>query len=76
MHLKKMSLGALYDKTGLHPEFMRRIFNGQPTSEQTLKKLAEALDVPPWKAYKQLLEVRQEKQTAVNNLSTSKSTNA
>lgn len=58
MHIKNVPLGAIYDKTGLHPDFMRKIFNGQPTSEQTLRKLADALNIPPWKVYKQILEVR------------------
>jgi hypothetical protein len=62
MHLKQVPLGALYDKTGLHPDFIRRVFRGQPTSEQTIRKLADAIGVPPWKAYKQILEIRQEQE--------------
>lgn len=62
MHLKKVPLGRLYDETGMHPEFLRRVFNGAPTSEQTICKLAKFLGVPPWKAYKQLLEVRESNQ--------------
>lgn len=58
MHLKSLSLAVLETKTGIAKARLSRIFNGEGISENTIKRIAGALGLPPAETYRQIEEIR------------------
>lgn len=67
MQLKNLTREAIAELTGIDKARLSRIFNGQSISENTIKRFAIALEVPPKEAYSQIEEMRAKSKPSKGN---------
>lgn len=60
------TLEALEKQTGIDRTHLSSIFNGRPISEQTITRIAIALEVSKSEAYKQIEDIRATKKRKID----------